>query len=226
MVPRICRNAFVQKFENKCPWLYHLTANCNSHRIRCTGRLDCAAKFLVAGGRASLVRERRKTSLVLRLVAQDVNPHACVHYVHVRDQAPLHKGHMGLLGGWSFKDWVEHLNSLVFFWPGDARGPIPSGIRHYERYKAERPRVIRVPTKDLFKNNGDASPLFSRYNSGAPRHSSIGPSPRGLDTFAFGDDCSHKMHEVIEVAYSMAAALPGSAELGITPCGPWRRLFD
>ena len=30
----------------------------------------------------------------------------------------------------------------------------------------------------------------------------------------------------VEVAYSTTAVLPASAELGTTPCGPWRRLFD
>ena len=41
--------------------------------------------------------------------------------------------------------------------------------------------MTRVPTKDLFKKNGDASPLFSRYNSGATRRARHSVSARFLD---------------------------------------------
>ena len=70
-------------------------------------RLDCAATLLRLGGRADLVRKRRatRTGRTVRVDNEEV---------HVRDQAPLHRGNMVLLGGWGFEDFIEHLNSFVF----------------------------------------------------------------------------------------------------------------
>ena len=212
-------STFETKFVDTRPWLYHLTARMNVKRIRDERRLDCAATLLRAGDREDVVRQRRKSSEVV-----------CIRdsCIHIRDQRPLHCKSMSLLGGWGFDDWVEHLNGLVFFWPGrrDER-PVCSGVRHYERYKkaGECVCVIRVSTRDTFDKNHPAEPRFSRYNSGSPRWSGGKPSPRGPDTIVPGGQFVDRPCDVVEVAYRKQVALPDSAEVACSPFGKWRPLF-
>lgn len=208
---------FQDEFVATRPWLYHLTARMNVERIRDERRLDCAATLLRAGNRKSMVRQRRESYEVIRLGDR------CIH---IRDQYPLHRKNMSLLGGWGFEDWVEHLNGLVFFWPGRDERPVCSGVRHYQRYKGDEVCVIRVGTKDTFDKNRPAEPRFSRYNSGSPRCSKGQPSPRGPDTIVPGDRFDGTPCKVVEVAYCEQVALPESAQVACTPFGEWRPLFD
>ena len=208
------RSRFERGFATKRPWVYHLTAGANIARIDRMRRLDCAARIMNAGGSSSLVRRRRQESLVVQVGPEDV---------HVRDQKPLHRKNMCLLDC-SFEEWVAHLNSFVFFWPGWAGGPIDSGLRHFGRYASERPALIRVRTADLFGANPDRSPRFSCYNTGAPRWSGGRASPRGQGTFAFGEQFARGASKVVEVVYGGSALLPTTAELGDRPQGPWRPL--
>lgn len=209
--------AFEQEFATRRPWLYHLTAAPNVARVRRAGQLHCAAALLMAGGRSEFLRRRRRRRIEVQVGTE---------IVHVRDQQPLHRNSMELCEGWSFDDWVAHLNNFVFFWPGRAGGPIPPGLRHFSRYATEHPALIRVPTADLFARNRGASPRFSRYNSGSPRCWDGRPSPRGPATFASGNRFSHSVSSVVEVVYQQAALLSASAELADGPHGPWRPLFD
>ena len=210
-------STFETKFVATRPWLYHLTARMNVERIREEGRLDCAATLLRAGDRESVVRQRRESCEVVRVRDSSI---------HIRDQRPLHCKSMSLFGGWSFEDWVEHLNGLVFFWPGRDERPVCSGVRHYERYKGDEVCVIRVGTKDTFDKNRPAEPRFSCYNSGSPRCSKGQPSARGPNTIVPGDRFDGTPCKVVEVAYCEQVALPESAEVACTPFGEWRPLFD
>ena|SRR5712691_7943752 len=96
----------------------------------------------------------------------------------VRDQAPLHEGNLSLPRGYTFEDFIESLNGRIFFWPGSAAGPIPHGIRHFERYEQECPVILRVEFQSLLHANPGAEPLYCRYNSGSPRCSNGKKSPR------------------------------------------------
>lgn len=210
-------STFEMKFADTRPWLYHLTARMNVERIREEGRLDCAATLLRAGDRESVVRQRRESCEVVRVRDSSI---------HIRDQRPLHRKNMSLLGGWGFEDWVEHLNGLVFFWPGSDERPVCNGVRHYQRYKGDEVCVIRVGTKDTFDKNRPAEPRFSRYNSGSPRCSKGKRSPRGPDTIVSGDRFKDAPSDVVEVAYRKQVTLPKSAQVACTPFGEWRPLFD
>ena len=208
-------STFETKFVATRPWLYHLTARVNVERIRDKKRLDCAATLLGAGGRENLVRQRRESYEVIRLGDRCID---------IRDQYPLHRRNMSLPYNWCFEDWVEHLNGLVFFWPGSDERPVCSGVRHYERYKGDDVCVIRIGTKDMFDKN-PAAPRFSCYNSGSPRCSKGKPSPRGPDTIVPGDRFDGTPCKVVEVAYCKQVALPESAEVTCSPFGGWRPLF-
>ena len=207
------RSVFECEFATKRPWVYHLTAAMNIARIGRMGRLQCATTLMEAGGCSRPVRERRRKSLVVHVLGEDV---------HVRDQIPLSRNNMCLPRDCSFEDWVAHLNGLVFFWPGRACGPTESGLGHFRRYAAERPALVRIPTADLFRANSGASPRFSHYNSGAPRQYRGRRSPRGPDTFAFGHKFAGTVRGVVEVVYRTEARLPATAEFGYLPQGPWQ----
>ena len=213
------RNHFEQRFASIRPYLYHVTAASNVDRIRREQRLVCAAKLLVAGGRTDLLREKRpKGGCTVRVGNDDV---------HVRDQEPLYERNMDLYCGWSFEDFIEHLNSFVYFWPGKCEGSSDYGKRHFYRYaKAkEQMALIRVPTTDLLEENRRASPRFCSYNSGAPRWANGKPSPRGPRTFSYGDQYDRTRSKVVEVVYEAAALLPNTAQISCSPQGPWRSLY-
>ena len=126
-----------------------------------------------------------------------------------------------LSGGWSFGDFVEALNHRVFFWPGAADGPNPYGRRHFGRYLAEGPVLMRVKTWELLRANRDSIPEFCRYNSGSPRYSGGRPSPRGPETFLAASSFRSPPSEVVELVFRNVAALPDLWEVGTSPDGPW-----
>lgn len=205
----------LRHFTRLRPYLFHLTADRNVRRIIRTGRLDSAARVLTEGGRASMIRSKRRQNELVQVGGE---------VVHVRDQAPLLSGNTALSGGWTFEDFLECLNQKVFFWPGTARGPTSYGRRHYERYRGEVPAIIRIPTGSLFHANQNNPPLFCRHNSGSPRCSQGQPSPRSPLTFRTADQVEFSAARVVEVVFEQVAMLPQDAEVSWAPEGPWTKL--
>lgn len=203
-------------FARRRPYLYHLTAAQNIERIRRTKELECARSLLSAAGERRLIRERRPDSYVITVGGEQV---------HIRDQAPLHRGNIELQTGWAFEDFVAHLNARVFFWPGTDAGPTSYGVRHYERYADDRPVIVRVSTESLLAINTDREPLFCRYNSGSPRCSYGRKSPRNSDTFQRGRNANFSPAEVVEVTFEGRVQIPTDSEVASAPTGPWERLW-
>src|SRR6185295_18424853 len=114
----------LSEFAGTRPFLYHLTARQNLPGILATRQLQSAAQILRAAGRYDWLRQKRAEGMLVRDGARAV---------HLRDQAPLHRGNLDLQAGWSFEDLVQYLNVHVFFWPGTAEGPVRAGRAHYER---------------------------------------------------------------------------------------------
>lgn len=208
----------IEEFIRLRPFLYHLTASNNLIRIRRTRHLDSAARILIDAGRPAALRSKRQRHELVQIGSE---------IVYIRDQAPLHAGNAALSGGWTFEDFVEHLNQKVFFWPGTSRGPISYGLRHYERYRSEEPAIIRVPTTSIFNanKNDDRPPLFCRFNSGSPRCSNGQPSPRSPMTFGRAAQVEFGVSRVVEVAFNDVAALPMDAQIGRAPMGPWTQIW-
>ncbi|MEO1716406.1 MAG: hypothetical protein AAFR76_04775 [Planctomycetota bacterium] len=127
--------------------------------------------------------------------------------VHIRDQAPLHRGSVWLSDGWDFEDLVEHLNDHVFFWPGTANRPIAHGRRHFKRYSADDVVVLAIDTQALFASNSTLPPRFCRYNSGSPRCSGGRGSPRGPRTFLAAEEFHQRPSDVVEVTFRGAVRL-------------------
>lgn len=207
------------RFTRTRPFQYHLTAAANVPRIRRMGRLESAARTFVAGGCPELMR-RRRTEICRILVGGEE--------VYVRDQEPLCRRNMKLDPAcWTFDDFVEKLNGLVFFWPGGRDGPIQPGRKHFKRYQEEKPALIRVCTQPLFDTNSCTTPLFCRYNSGAPRCSKGKSSPRGEQTFLDAGSFPDTPGKVIETTFPESVVLPEDAtEIGRAPEGPWKPFFQ
>jgi hypothetical protein len=112
----------------------------------------------------------------------------------------------------------------VFFWPGWSRGPVSSGMNHFERYRSERPVVLRVATGELFEANRRGEPLFCKYNSGAPRCSMGNGSPRGPTVFLNAAQFDASPSSVVEVTFRSAVILPPSVQAAGSLNGPWEPL--
>jgi len=206
----------VETFVARWSHAYHLTSRSNLPSIILSAGLENASTILTKAGRIQLLRQKRPAHVRVQV--------GCTEIV-LRDQAPLHAGNVAFQDGWVFGDLVEALNGLVFFWPGDAVGPIAYGHRHFERYRLEEPAILRVPTRDLLTLNREIDPLFCRYNSGSPRYSRGAASPRGPRTFVTAAQFPQSPCHVVELTFPGPIRLPRSTEMGLSGTGPWNRLF-
>ena len=195
------------------PYLYHLTSNENAGRIADSKRLVCAEGLaLEYSGSISALSKKRCEHL--RLSCEERGS------VLIRDQAPLYEGNVAFEPSWQMSELLRLLNSRVFFWPGNERGPIASGLNHFKRYAVEGPVIIRCPTASLLDAN-ESLPELCRYNSGAPRCSGGKKSPRGASTFQTLGDFDGTASKVIEVTFVSSAVLPDDSEVATCPHGPW-----
>ena len=196
--------------------LYHLTARQNVEHIRALRRLMSTEMLSGAAGQEVDLEARRDNTLPVSVSSSDV---------FIRDQAPLHVGNIEFEDGWELNDFVKHLNRRVFFWSGWERGPVRHGANHLERYKAESPAIIRVPFDSLRGHNPGRTPLFCKFNSGAPRRYQGRPSPRGPRTFLPAHDCPYTPGSVVEVTFLEHVALPPDTEVSNRLNGVWGPLY-
>jgi len=128
--------------------------------------------------------------------------------VVLKDQRPLVAANLTFTAGWQFDDFVEYLNDHVYFWPGDAISMVGPGGRLLAHYAPEAPLVLRVPFSALVTANSNLPPLFSPYNSGAPRMQRGKRVKRGPDLFRSAEQSRRRPHEVVEVAFRGSVVLP------------------
>jgi hypothetical protein len=178
--------------------------------------LESTEKLMQRAGQEKLLRERRKVHVKLNVEGETIL---------VRDQAPLHRGNIGFEEGWTFEQFVAHLNRRVFFWPGREGGPLPYGVRHFLRYAAEGPVILRIPSGLLLAANPHAAIQFSRCNSGSPRYNGGVAAVRGMSTFVSAADAVFRAAQVVELTIANAAALPEDSQVGFDPAGPWTNLL-
>ena len=150
----------LERFGKFRPCLFHLTARANLSAIRAAGMIECAGALVRRGRHNELLTVRRDSHMTIELDS---------HPILIRDQKPLHAGAIAFEPGWDLPCFVQHVNEHVFFWPGSLTGPIKPGLNHYQRYADEQLAIIRVQLRSLLRINSGTEPLFSRFNSGAPR---------------------------------------------------------
>jgi hypothetical protein len=139
--------------------------------------------------------------------------------ITLRDQLPLHEGHIKWESGWDLPRFIGLLNSLVFFWSGSSLG-LSFAKTHLGHYPGDP--VLRVRTASMFEK---ARPMFASCNSGAPRtHPVEGSGVRGGSTFVPAGQFPRPPGKVAEVVFENQAQLPEEVEVGSSINGPWRQL--
>ena len=206
----------IAEYADLRPFLYHVTDRANVARLQRQRRLDPAIAVLRAARREDLIRERRSAAVPLLVDGETIV---------LKDQHPLIAANVALDPRWQFGDFVQYLNELVYFWPGDALTAIAPGGRLLDHYAADRPAVIRVRFLELLQANPGLEPLFSPYNSGAPRMRGGQPVPRGPDLFRSAFGCPRRRHEVVEVGFRGSVIVPPSTEIAVTNF-EWERLVN
>jgi hypothetical protein len=192
----------LEAFIARRPFLYHFTAVENVDRIRQLRRLDSAAILSQKSEHFDLSK-RRKT-------AEEIG-----QGFWLQTQRPLYEKNICFVGGWVMADLLARLNTLIFFWPGTGKGPIPYGHRHRAGNKwPSKSAALRVDTRELFESANPAAVLFCPYNSGSPRCVNGRKSPRGPHTFLSVCDFPGTLSKVVEVVAKDTVHLPESTEFG------------
>jgi hypothetical protein len=198
----------VRTLASRYPWLWHVTSAANAERIERLRRIEPAAALLRVAGRADLLAVRRRNDVELTIDSA---------IVVMRDQAPLHAGHIAWEPQWNLARFVAALNERVFFWPGHWDQPSKTAGANVISFLSKAPDVVAVlvPSEAIMVD--PATPLsveLSRYNTGGPRTSGGVKSPRGASTFVPLDRWPGPPSTVREVA------VVGSVDL--SPC--WNRV--
>lgn len=202
------------QFQNRRPYLYHLTSTVNLDRIRLLNRLESATTLRRLGGQAlNLQRRINHEEFVIDNLM-----------VSVRDQIALISRNIEFNDGLMIENLNEILNERVFFWPGTIERPIPTGMRHFQRYEQEQPAVLRIETQRLFDVN-NIQPSFCKYNSGGPRCSRGRRSPRGNSTFLPADQNDYNPSDVVEVTFVGNVLLPDNTQIKGETWTQWNQLF-
>ena len=207
----------LQTYQQKRPFLFHLTRPENFSRIRELRRLESATQLFTAAGQQTSALHHRTNDTVLTIDGQKVI---------VRDQAPLYIKNIVFSGEWDVIMLIKEINKRIFFWPGISNGPIAYAHRHFERYKNDEPIALRISFEELVRANPAKQPYFCKYNSGSPRYTSGRASPRGSETFSPGIDCQFSPIEVVEVTFLNTIILPQTTEYASNYAGPWLPVFS
>lgn len=195
----------IDQFIKTRPRLFHLTAASNLDRIRRTGGLSPASELYRLAGKEERLQIRRKVAEILPINDEQV---------HIRDNGPLHPGNMTLIDGSTEGEYIAYLNDHVFFWPGMRDGrAVQAGRNHFVRYADDECVVIEIQTRALFDANAHLTPLFCRYNSGAPRciTKTRKGAPRSRNMFVKAADFAGPPSDVKELTFAGFVALPWDA---------------
>ena len=197
---------FVERFLRLRTFAFHVTQRANLPRLSRTRRLLPAADLIRRSGELHLLRTRRTEPRHITVDGE---------VVVLQDQRPLIFANAALGPGWTEGDFVEFLNMHVFFWPGDSVGPIQYGERLWNRYAADSPGVLRIPSASLLAANRSLSPLFCAFNSGAPRMQHGQRVARGRDLFQPGNSFDRAPAKARELVFGGPVALPEETEVAV-----------
>jgi hypothetical protein len=206
----------LEEFYSRNEYLYHLTSRDNLKSILDGGELYSTKEIL---RRSSLTNAEKQQILSER---RPIHTYVNLNGVEVmiRDQRPISTRALSktLTDNWTVGQFLESLNSRVFFWPNLKRLQI-----HFDRYKSEEPKIIRVRTQEMIEANANVL-KFCRLNSGATRcHPKWkAPPPRGANTFLKVGDVTYSAREVAEVTFEKLCVLPAQVWTSANPNGQWR----
>jgi hypothetical protein len=157
------------------PHLYHMAESGSWPSIQLNGLMTTSqivdACSPTPEVRAAILEQRRPRNVVL--------DHATLGQLVIRDQAPLREQFlMGSLSDLTVAQWLERLNSRVFFWLHPDKLTTLLGARRYRNLAHD---VLTIDTASLITSHADQIRL-SPINSGATLYPNA--PKRGSDTFA------------------------------------------
>jgi hypothetical protein len=208
----------IQEFSQHRPYLYHLTDEENlplilgGKSLKSTELLAYAA-FKNKTEAKEFLRTKRVGHAALTIDTKKFK---------IRDQLPISLVVLerSLADGLNSGDFLELLNSRVFWWPTKNRLE-----RHFKRYESENPVIIKVITQEMLDINNNVE--FCRLNSGATRcHPAYGGNAptRGKTTFLPPDLYQLNYASIAEVTFPKECNLPSNIWIGSTPEGPWKKI--
>lgn len=195
----------IEKFIERCPFLYHLTSKQNAKSI-IEGKVLYSANTLIDMSKNKTDKEV-KTHKRFKHYLLNIDDNEIL----LRDQRPISEKALAkcLTDGWSVADFLFHLNNRVFMWPN-----LDRLSRHFKRYENEEPIIFRFPSKEMLLANPHVK--FARLNTGATRPNSYlgGVAPeRGSKTFLAAMDYALNVNTVAEVTFEKSCII--SSEYGI-----------
>ncbi len=201
------------------PFAYHTSSRRNFEAIIRSRLLRSTYDLLWGTDYEYLLDGQRKKSSVVPLSEGQVE---------IRDHRPLRLGSIQFEPGCFISDFIAHLNCRVFFWAGNARGPLSkSGKSHYERYAGEgEVFVLRVPIESLLACNPDRQLFVTNCNSGSARHQGGNPVIRGPNTFVVPERANFTTKDVVELCFSGSCPLPSDLVRAKGFKGPWRPMWS
>jgi hypothetical protein len=155
------------------PYLWHVTRLENLLRIERTRRLESAAALMRAAGDCAFLRKQRDEDKCLRIGDDEV---------WLREQSKLNEANAAWEGGWGMPEFLEALNSRVFFWPGTHDGVVRTARENFRSFLDAGGVPIRIRYETVRHLSG-IHIQYSRFNAGAPRQNDGKPIPRGPRTF-------------------------------------------
>jgi hypothetical protein len=202
------------------PWAYHSTTPTNFAAIRIWHRLRSAADLLEGTEHEHLLVERRTETAQVTIDGVRIE---------IRDQKPLHAGHIVFDPGFTFGEFLAELNDRTFMWAGTAKGPVDRGDSHYARYAASgKVMTIRCRLNRLMELNQNEALYVTKCNSGAPRsHPRKGLAERGPSTFCLLNEAEFGAKDVKEMSYRRITLLPDDTEWTdrLGPAAQWQLLW-
>ena len=198
------------------PFVFHVCGIVNFTSIQASRSLKSVAQLLEGTPQEHLLHGRRSASSVVWVEGRRIE---------VRDHRPLALGSLKLPDGYSVQDFINELNSRVFFWVGTEAGPVPSGRRHIGRYSSEgEVRVLRIPLPGLLEHNSARTAEVTFCNSGSARHNGGLPAYRSPATFQRPKEAERSAAAVVELTYRTEANLPSATLYASNLAGPWAAL--
>jgi hypothetical protein len=207
----------IEKFVERCPYLYHLTNPVNLNSILRDFMLKSTRVLATLFGVPNLERylRTRRTGHEQPIFSKG-NLEFCS-----RDQDPLRYEWLQLEEGMTPDEYIYLLNSKVFFWARET-----DLERHYERYKklGQNPCILKVSSADLFQTNSENLPRFCYFNSGLTLYWTKGLPVRGRSSFSIADKYSRGPASVTEVTFEGICHLPNSISLTTDFSEPYKTI--
>jgi hypothetical protein len=169
----------IDQFIDLYPQLFHMAAEGSWNSIRENGLLSTQAivdsSRLALNDRVEILGQRRPFSVEVE--------HPILGVVSIRDQKPLRIQFLQpALTDMTIREWLEVLNSRVFFWPTREK---LEGLLGAQQYRNKPQDVLTINTRSLLDVHA-ASARLSPINSGATLYPNA--AMRGSQTFSRIED--------------------------------------